>query len=77
MAEVRQIFAERRNELGDGFASGNIDFWTDPHRKESFGVFVIDVLAEAYEMMIGGKSTRLFMSRKTRARLSAGVIASK
>ena len=77
MAEVRQILTERRDELGEAFASANIDFWTDKHRKEGFGVIVIDVLAEKYEVTIGDSTMSLFMSRKTRARLGAEAIASK
>ena len=43
--------------------SGNIDFWTDPHRRESFGAFVLDLLASKYVMDDG---MTLFMSQETR-----------
>ena len=46
---------------------GTIDFWTDNHRKKSFGTFVIDVVAEKYELCNG---MSLFMSRHTKVSLS-------
>jgi hypothetical protein len=35
------------------FWSGLIDFWTDSHRKQQFGCFVVDMIAEKYEMENG------------------------
>ncbi len=48
--ELGLIMAERRMELLSGFLSGTIDFWTDSHRKQQFGCFVVDMIAEKYEM---------------------------
>ena len=39
---------ERHEMLRVGFIPGNIDFWTDPHYRESFGIFVLDFLASKY-----------------------------
>ncbi|EJK63933.1 hypothetical protein THAOC_15380 [Thalassiosira oceanica] len=66
MMELSRIISERRAELYDSFMSGTIDFWTDSHRKEQFGAFVIDVTAERYELSDG---TSLFMSRETKQSL--------
>ena len=49
--------------------SGNIDFWTDPHRRESFGVMVLDILAPSYVMDDG---QALFMSHETKDKLDEG-----
>ena len=49
--------------------SGNIDFWTDSHRREQFGAFMIDLLAHKYDMC-NGRS--VFMSKKTRESLDDG-----
>ena len=48
------------------FLSGTIDFWTDSHRKQQFGCFVVDMIAEMYEMENG---QAVFMSRMTKSRL--------
>lgn len=66
MIEFAKMNAERREELGEGFMSGTIDFWTDSHRKEAFGAFVIDMTAEKYKMADGSE---FFMSRETREKL--------
>ena len=63
MAEVDNIFDERREELHDAFASAAIDFWTDSHRKESYGALVVNVTANKYELSNG---LSLFMSDKTK-----------
>ena len=65
--EIARIISERRKELNNSFVSGTIDFWTDSHRKQSFGTFVIDVVAEKYELRNG---MCLFMSRQTKVSLS-------
>lgn len=52
--------------------SGSIDFWTDPHRREEFGVFAIILLAEFYTMENG---LTLAMSRETRAKLDGSLVA--
>ena len=70
MMELGKIMKDRRSELGDGFVSGCIDFWTDPHRRQCFGAFVIDMLAEKYDIMIGNRTNQLFMSRDTKERLN-------
>ena len=46
--------------------SGAIDFWTDSSRREAFGVFVMDVLAEKFHLKDGRS---LFMSRETSERV--------
>ena len=48
MNELVQMLTERRKQLHDGFVSGTIDFWTDSHRREQYGSFVIDYPAEKY-----------------------------
>ena len=63
--ELGLIMTERRLELISGFLSGTIDFWTDSHRKQQFGCFVVDMIAEKYEMENG---QALFMSRMTKSR---------
>jgi hypothetical protein len=64
--ELGLIMAECRLELLSGFLSGTRDFWTDSHRKQQFGCFVVDTIAEKYEMENGQV---LFMSRMRRSRL--------
>ena len=54
---------DAREEMQDGFTPGSIDFWTDSHRKEQFGAFVINLVAECYAMENGQD---FFMSRQTR-----------
>ena len=63
MAEVEKIFDDRRKELYDAFASAAIDFWTDSHRKESYGALVVNVTANKYELSNG---LSLFMSDETK-----------
>jgi hypothetical protein len=63
MKELVQMLTERREQLHEGFVSGTIDFWTDSHRREQYGSFVIDFPAEKYELEDG---TTLFMSKKTK-----------
>ncbi len=48
--ELGLNMAERRVELLSGCLSETIDFWTDSHRKQQFGCFVVDMIAEKYEM---------------------------
>ena len=64
--ELGWIMDERRQELVKNFMSGTIDFWTDPHRKQQFGCFVVDLTAEKYKMQNG---VTLFMSRRTKNRI--------
>lgn len=54
----------------EGFISGNIDFWRDPHRKECFAAFVVDLCAECYDMANG---QTLFMSRATKEKLDSSL----
>ena len=56
------VTQDRRDLLGDGFASLNIDFWTDPRRKEQYGCIVADVTALMYDMANGQSH---FMSNET------------
>ena len=46
IGELSQIAAERRLLLGEGFMSANIDFYTDQHRKDCFGVLVMNLIGE-------------------------------
>jgi hypothetical protein len=71
MHELNQILTERRQQLHDGFVSGTIDFWTDSHRREQYGSFVIDFPAEKYEFENG---TALFMSKKTKEGMCDGLL---
>ncbi len=64
--ELSRITEERRCELYNSFMSGSIDFWTDPHRRESYGIMMLDLIAECYHFSSGQK---LFMSRKTKSEL--------
>ncbi len=48
------------------FMSGTIDFWTDPHRRQQFGCFVVDLTAEKYKMQNG---MTLFMSWRTKTQI--------
>jgi hypothetical protein len=64
--ELGFIMEECRLELLSGFLSGTIIFWMDFHHKQQFGCFVVDVIAEKYELE---NRQALFMSRKTRTRL--------
>lgn len=66
MGEFARMNEERRDELEEGFMSGTIDFWTDSHRKEAFGAFVVDMTAEKYKMADG---TEMFMSRETKGKI--------
>jgi hypothetical protein len=61
--ELRWIMDEQRQELVNNFMLGIIDFWTDPHCKQQFGCFVVDLTAEKYKMQNG---VTLFMSRRTK-----------
>ncbi len=70
--ELGLIMAERRMELLSGFLSGTIDFWTDSCCKQQFGCFVVDMIAEMYEME---NEQVLFMSRMTRSRLQDDIFA--
>ena len=59
---------EQRQELIKNFMSGTIDFWTDPHHKQQFDCFVIELAAEKYKMQNG---VTLFMSRRTKTRINS------
>jgi hypothetical protein len=58
--ELGFIKEERRLELLSGFLSGTINFWTDSHRKQQFGCFVVNMIVEKYELDNGQV---LFMRR--------------
>ena len=68
--ELGWIMDEWRQELVKNFMSGTIDFWTDPHRKQQFGCFVVDLTAEKYKMKNGNE---LFMSMQTKNRMNSGL----
>eukprot|EP00956_Cyclotella_meneghiniana_P033656 scaffold98044_cov37-Cyclotella_meneghiniana.AAC.1 len=67
MAEFTAIVADRRKELGHGFASLSTDFVTDATRREPFGVIIVDLIAECYDLEDG---RQLFMSKETAARIA-------
>ena len=71
MNALAQMLTERREQLHDGFVSGTIDFWTDSHRPEQYGSFVIDFPAEKYEFE---NETALFMSKKTKEGIRDGLL---
>ena len=52
--------------LGPGFLGGNIDFWTDSHRKEQYGEIVANIITEKYNMETGRWK---FISRETKYKL--------
>ncbi len=60
-------------ELDSAFVSGQIDFCTDPSRKEQFGVFILRLLAKKYSM---AKGLELFMSDETRQKLVESLLSS-
>ena len=64
---------ERRDELGTSFVSVTTDFWTDPHRKDSFCALLADVAAPKYTLANG---TSFFMSKKTAQSLGDNIISS-
>jgi hypothetical protein len=70
--ELGFIMEEHRLELLSGFLSGTINFWTNYYRKQQFGCFVVDMIAEKYELENGQV---LFISRKTRTRLQDDIFA--
>jgi hypothetical protein len=70
--ELGLIMAEHSLELLSGFLSGTIDLWTDSHCKQQFCCFVVNTIAEKYEMENGQV---LFMSRITRRRLQDDIFA--
>lgn len=65
MAEFVSIVSERRAELSHGFVSLSTDFVTDATRREPFGVIIVDLIAECYDLEDG---RHLFMSKDTAAR---------
>lgn len=65
-AEMTRIIAERRKDLTSGFLSVSTDFVTDPSRKESFGVILLDIIAFKYRLNDG---RTLFMSKETAKRV--------
>ena len=64
------LLKDCREDTGTGFLSGSIDFWTDSHRREQYGCFVVDMIAESYRMENGRE---LFMSRNTRERIDVSL----
>jgi hypothetical protein len=65
--EFVKICNERRKLLRHGFISTTTDFVTDPHRKQSFGVILLDLVAKKYELRDG---RTLFMSEETSKKIS-------
>ena len=66
MLEWTKMVEERRAILRRGFVSGAIDFWTDSVRREAFGVFIMEMLAEKFRLKDG---RTLFMSKETAERV--------
>jgi hypothetical protein len=60
--EFVRIVDEHRKLLRQGFISLSTDFATDPNRRQSFGVVLLDLVAEKYDLNDG---RTLFMSRET------------
>ena len=60
--ELSRIVKERREVVEKGFVSLATDFWTNSTKKKSFGVLMLDLIAEFYDFVDG---QRLFMSRET------------
>jgi hypothetical protein len=61
--ELGWIMDEQRQELAKNFMLGTIDFWTEPHCKQQFGCFVVDLTAEKFKMQ---NRVTLFMSQRTK-----------
>ena len=68
MTEVTKIVADRRKVLGQDFASLTTDFVTDSNRHESYGVILMELVAEWYELEDGRV---LAMSRETAERIAS------
>lgn len=62
MLEFTKIVDEQRKMLRVGFISLSTDFVTDASRRESFGVVLLDLVAQRYAMNDG---RNLFMSSET------------
>eukprot|EP00956_Cyclotella_meneghiniana_P031770 scaffold84624_cov24-Cyclotella_meneghiniana.AAC.1 len=67
MTEVTKIVADRRKVLSQDFASLTTDFVTDSNRHESYGVILMELVAEWYELEDGRV---LAMSRETAERIA-------
>lgn len=67
MTEVTAIVADRRKVLGHDFASLTTDFVTDSNRHESYGVILMELVGEQYQLEDG---RALFMSRATAERMA-------
>ena len=67
VTEFVRIVKERRDLLRNAFISLSTDFVTDPSRHQSFGVVLLDLVAEKYELNDGRV---LFMSRDTARRIA-------
>ena len=63
--EFLRIVKEQRESLNHAFISLATDFWTDSHRKASFGVLVMDLVANKFLMKDG---RYFFMSKETAQR---------
>ncbi len=74
MKELSNILSNRCAELRGGFGSAPTDFWTDSHRKEQFGVLVIDLVAEQYLVKGLGKYMFMFMSKETAKQLGGAIV---
>jgi hypothetical protein len=65
MADVTTIISDVRDDLTCGFLSASTDFVLDPHRKESYGVLLLDIIAYKYRLNDG---RTLYMSKHTAKR---------
>ena len=71
MLELSQIISDARVKLFSAFTTGTIYFWTDSHRRESYAVMMIDLVAEKYKMV---SRRTFFMSRKTKSEIDRNLI---
>ncbi|KAL7541353.1 hypothetical protein ACHAWF_006910 [Thalassiosira exigua] len=68
MLGLGHITKDCRDDMNNGFTSGAIHFWTDCHRIEMFGAFVLNLVGKHCAMDNGQD---LFMSQETRDKLTA------
>ncbi len=71
MKELVQVLTECREQFHEGFVLGTVDFCTDSHQCEQYGSFIIDFLAEKYELKDG---TTLVKSKRTKEGMPDGFL---
>lgn len=70
MLKLLRILKDWCDELYDSFIAASIDFWNNSRHHGSFGLFVINFVAEQYEVF---NEMDLFMSRETKEKLDTKV----